>query len=245
MPGAWEAKPVSILVAILTREVVHMSWTMGLKSLILPGGVISTLTGMPFDHARNMACQQAIEGKFTHLFFLDDDTIPPHDAVVRLLQHNVPIVSGVYYRRSPPIGIPVMLRDVFDSNGKLRGRQHVEQYKIPDLIEVDYVGSGCLLIKREVLEQCPPQTRECPKCKVEYPSEHRWFDWAVDRHDLPPDRRLSEDYTWNAHVRRHGYKILVDTSIQCRHVGWAEARLERQGKNIGPVFIPADVRCQA
>lgn len=221
-----------------------MSWAMGFKSLIIPNGSVSTLTGMPFDHARNMACQQCLEGGFTHLFFLDDDTIPPHDAIPRLLAHNLPIVSGVYYRRSPPIGLPVMLKDVFDEKGKLLGRQHCVQYQIPCLLEVDYVGSGCLLIKREVLEKCPPQTRSCPNCKVDFESEHRWFDWAVDRIDLPPDRKLSEDYTWNFHVRKHGYKIMVDTSIQCRHVGWAEARLEKQGNRIEPVFVPADLRCQ-
>ena len=118
-----------MLVAILTRETVHMAWALGFKGLIIPNGNVTVLSGMPFDNARNAACQQALDGGFSNLMFLDDDTIPPHDVIPRLLAHNLPIVSGVYYRRSPPLGLAVMLKDVKGPDGKLQGRQHVQQYQ--------------------------------------------------------------------------------------------------------------------
>ena len=238
MAGSWEIREQrKVFCAILTREQVTMAWALAFKNLIIPGQA-GVLTGMPFDMARNTACQQALDGGFEYLFFLDDDCCPPPDAILRLLSHNVPIVSGVYYRRSNPIGFPVMLRNVPG------GRKYVTEYKIPDLIEVDYVGAGCLLIHRSVLEQMPPQQRPCPNCKTTFDSEHRWFDWRVDWLDRDTDglNRLSEDYQWNEWARKNGFKIMVDTSIQCRHIGLAEARLHREGDKVQPIYVPAEMR---
>ena len=112
MAGSWEIKAArQVLCAILTREMTSMAWSMGFKRLIVPGNGdnIVPLAGMPFDHARNMACEQTLSGGFDWLFFLDDDVITPPDAILRLIAHNKPIVSGVYYRRSPPIGLPVIM----------------------------------------------------------------------------------------------------------------------------------------
>ncbi len=206
MPGAWELKEQnSVLVAILHVEQTTIAWSFGLRNLIVPGGVIG-LTGMPYCMARNVACQRALEGGFTHLFFLDSDVIPPRDAILRLRSHNAPIVSGLYCRRSPPHGIPVMIR----------GRDWVTEFPPNSLIEVDLVGSGCLLIHRQLLEALPP-----PKDRP----EKRWFHWKVDRAGLEGQGEcLSEDFVFCKRVREElGIPILVDTGVQCKHIGYAEA----------------------
>lgn len=200
MAGSWEIlNQTQVLVVILTREIVTTAWSIGFRNLQIPG-TYTFLTGMPFDHARNTGCQKVLELDFQWLFFLDDDTIPPPDAIYRLLAHKKPIVSGLYYRRSPPL-YPVMLRET------PAGKQWITEYKNPDLIEVDYVGSGCLLIHRDVLRKVPQP----------------WFEWKVDRGDLPPDQRMSEDFSFCQKARQNGYKIFVDTSIQCRHLGVGES----------------------
>jgi hypothetical protein len=213
MPGAWEIiNQQRVLVVILTREVTSAAWAFGFRNLNIPGSYTG-LSGMPYDHARNTGCQKLLEIDWEYVFFLDDDTIPPPDAITRLMAHKVPIVSGVYYRRSPPI-TPVMLREDAGS------RTWITQFKVPDLMEVDYVGAGCLLIHRDVLTTLPPP----------------WFDWRVDRYDLPPPQRMSEDFRFCQYARENGYKILVDTSVQCRHVGLGESR-------VGGEFIPAELIC--
>lgn len=203
VPGAWELREQQrVLCGILHVETTSVAWALALRNLDIPGPIIP-LTGMPFDHARNSAVQHMLSGPFQWMFFLDSDVAPPRDAVRRLLAHRQPIVSGLYARRSPPEGIPVMLKD-----GKW-----IRDYQPNALVEMDLVGAGCLLVHREVFEKVPPQR-----------PGHPWFDWRVNMAGhLPPGECLSEDFTWNAWVRKHGYRILVDTSIVCRHIGMAEA----------------------
>jgi len=113
----------------------------------------------------------------------------------------------MYCRRSPPHAVPVMIK-----NG-----QWVTQFAPGAVVDVDLVGAGCLLVHRSVLESLPPSDPNRGK---------RWFDWRVDmQHLLPPGEAMSEDFTFCLNARKHGYKILVDTSIRCRHVGLAEADL--------------------
>lgn len=204
MPGSWEAANFHrVLGVVLSTDNTTVAWAFGLRSLIFPGEFMA-LAGMPFDHARNVGAMKALESNATHVFYLDSDVIPPRDAVIRLLAHNQPIISGMYCRRSPPAAVPVMIKD----------NQWITQFPKGKLIEVDMVGAGCLLIQRDVLANLPPQR----------PGKH-WFDWRVDLPDLQEKglRPLSEDFTLCEHARKHGYKILVDTSIQCRHIGLAEA----------------------
>lgn len=202
MPGAWEQSPTSVLCAILHTENTTVAWSLGLRNLQLPNGNIMPISGMPYDHARNQACMSLIESKHEWLFFLDSDVIPPPDAVLRLLAHQKPIISGVYCRRSPPIAVPVMLK-----NG-----QWITQLPESGLIDVDVVGAGCLLIHRSVLESFKPHR----------PGKH-WFDWTIDaKGHVPPDECMSEDFTFCVMARKQGYKILVDPSVRCKHVGYSE-----------------------
>jgi hypothetical protein len=201
MAGAWEIyNQQRVLVVILTRELTSVAWAFGFKNLQIPG-TYTGLSGMPYDHARNTGCQKLLELGWEYVF-LDDDTVPPPDAIYRLMAHKQPMSAGLYYRRNPPI-VPVMLKE------SPSGRNWISQFKAPDLMEVDFVGSGCLLIHRDVLT-----TLKAP-----------WFDWRVDRYDLPAHERMSEDFRFCQYARENGYKILVDTSVQCRHIGLGEVEL--------------------
>lgn len=206
MPGSWEMQNQhSVLCAILHTEHTSVAWAFGFRNLIIPGACMG-LTGMPFDMARNAACMRALEVGATHIYFIDSDVVAPRDTILRLLAHNKPLISGVYCRRSPPHGVPVMLK-----NGKW-----VTDLPKNKIIDVDVCGAGCLLIRRDVLERMKPQRPDAGK---------HWFDWRVDCQGLlPPGECLSEDFTFNIAVKRQlGIPTLVDTSIQCRHVGLAEA----------------------
>ncbi len=181
-----------------------MAWAYGLRNLIIPGQAFG-LAGMPFDHARNTACQQALQAGADFLFSLDSDVVPPRDTILRLMKHDLPVVSGIYCRRSPPHSVPVMIR-----NG-----QWITEFPANSLIEVDLVGAGCLLIRRDVLEKLPP---------IDDKRGKHWFDWRVDMVGLiPQGEALSEDFSFCLQCRKHGIPIVVDTSIQARHVGFGES----------------------
>jgi len=204
MPGAWEKEGREVLVGILTRDLVSTQWAIGFKALALPPTAgWTTITGMPFDSGRNVCCERVLKNDFKYLMFLDDDVIPPPDAYMKLVKHNVDIVSGLYVRRTEPIA-PVMIRY---KDGK---PEWVTNF-VPDSIqEVDLVGAGCLLIHKKVLQAMPPP----------------WFEWKVDRKDLPPMERTSEDFTFCKKAKELGFKILVDTSVKCLHVGLGQSSME-------------------
>jgi hypothetical protein len=208
--GSWEILN-SVLVGILHVDVTTVAWSLGLRNLQLPQySRILPVAGMPYDHARNSVCETALKEGFQWVLMLDSDVIPPNDAVLRLLRHNLPVVSGLYCRRSPPCAIPVMIKD----------GQWVTKFPANALIEVDYVGAGCLLINRSVLEKLPPPAGHPGK---------RWFHWKVDaRGHEDTAGCLSEDFVFNRRCKLElGIPTMVDTSIVCRHVGSAQATIGR------------------
>lgn len=215
MPGAWELRQQSsVLCAVLHVDTTSIAWAIGLRNLIIPGPVMP-LAGMPYDMARNVACMRTLESGAEWLFFLDSDVIPPRDAVPRLMAHKKPIVSGIYCRRSPPCSVPVMIKD----------GSWMTSFPPQGLFEVDLVGAGCLLIHRTVLEQLPPLD-----------PGHHWFSWRVDMKGTPgmvDGECLSEDFSFCVHARRHGFPVLVDPTIQCKHIGFAQATFGQ--------FAPLDV----
>lgn len=190
------------MVAILTRELVATKWAMGLRNLSLPpSSGVTFRTGEPFDVARNRACDDALAANFQWVMFLDDDVIAPPDTFARLARHNLDVVSGLYYRRHEPI-CPVAMTMV---DGK---PTWVTSWNPPEcVLDVDLVGAGCLLIHRRVLE------------RIERP----WFDWEIGR-KVPEGRTaMSEDFAFCLKVKVAGFKVHLDTSVRCAHVGLGQA----------------------
>jgi hypothetical protein len=220
MAGAWEILAHKrVMVGILHVDTTTVAWAFGLRSLQLPhGSGVFGFTGMPFDHARNTACMTALEHRFDYIFFLDSDVVPPPDAVARLMAHNKPLVSGLYCRRSPPVGVPVAIK-----NG-----QWLTKYRPGSLVEVDYVGAGCMLIHRSILETMKPQR-----------DGKHWFDWRVDMKGiLPAGECLSEDFTYCKAVKSQlGIPTLLDTSVVCKHIGYAQSSF-MQFESLGAVPVP-------
>lgn len=205
MSASWEQISITtneVLVVILTRETVSTVWALNLRNMILPkNSSIMPLSGMPFDHARNTGVQRALEGGYDNLFFLDDDVIIPPDTYQILKSRNKDIISGLYYRRADPM-VPCMLKRIHGSSPTW-----ITSYSENELKEVDFVGAGCLLIKRDVLE------------KVKKP----WFNWLVDDDNNNPYGKISEDFYFCKKSQESGFKIFVDTSVQCRHVGYGQS----------------------
>jgi len=200
MPGSWEYEPPLCYVAILTRGTVPVKWARSLRELVLPNSTIGFIAGMPFDHARNTAVETVLKNNFKWLLFLDDDVIAPPNVLETLTRHELDIVSGLYYRRNIPI-TPVMMREGIPPS-------YITDFTPGSLIEADLVGCGCLLIHRRVLETVPSP----------------WFEWRLDRKDLPENEKCSEDFAFCRNAKKSGFKIYVDTSVSCEHAGYAGSR---------------------
>lgn len=191
-----------VVLAVLTREMVSTRWAFAFRELRLPEGtkILPPIAGLPFDHGRNEAVKAALTEGADWLLFIDDDVIAPPDTFERLSSHGREIVSGLYYRRNAPI-TPVMF---YESGGR---PVPVSRFNRGGLLEVDFVGAGCLLIHKTVFSA------------IEKP-----FEWMMDRTDLPPGERVGEDMAFCAKARKAGFRVAVDTTVECHHLGLGETR---------------------
>lgn len=208
----------TVLMAVPTRGMVSMEWAMALRHLYIPAGVtleVQGLAGLPIDDMRNEFVATFLKGNYDYLFFNDDDTLLPPKALERLLERDLDVVSGLYYRRVTPIE-PVAMVDDPSVGGT--GIRCIKEYGI-GLMPVDYVGAGCLLISRKVLET------------VEYP----WFFWARNDPRVLIPERISEDLYFCRKAREAGFSIFLDASIRCLHVGMGKGQ-------VGGTFVPSETK---
>lgn len=115
----------------------------------------------PVWYMRQEMIKQALESKsadgqpFSHFVFIDTDVMVPTGWLTKLLSHDIPLVSGVYYTD--------------------RGHPVNRKFGVPfigvGLMEVDVFSMGLSLIKREVLEKVPypaPEPITKPDADIEW-----------------------------------------------------------------------------
>jgi hypothetical protein len=98
--------------------------------------------------ARTAIAKTAVTREADALLFIDDDMTFEEDALLRLLAHDKPAVSALYFQRARPTG-PVMYNKA--------GAQWTPILKYPNdtLIPVGGFGLGLALIKTDVFRQIP------------------------------------------------------------------------------------------
>lgn len=96
------------------------------------------------DVNRNGIMSQIEDSAADYIYWFDDDTAHPPGALRQLLDLKVPFAAGLYYLKNPPY-VPVAY--FINPNGTYRS---LLQFKLGELIEVDFTGMGCALIHRDV-----------------------------------------------------------------------------------------------
>jgi len=194
MSGAWENKP-KLIIAIPHTGHVTMAWALAFRQLDHPPALYCLNRGIPLDIARNELASEVFKHDAEWLFFLDSDIIPPRDAIIKLMSHNLDIVGGLYYKRMPPVH-PAMWR--LAPKPRPEGKYiPIMHFQKGQLIECDVIGMGCTLIHRRVLE------------RLEQPY-FKWTQWW--KRD-----GVSEDFYFCEKAKEAGFRIYCDTSIICRH----------------------------
>lgn len=164
----------------------------------------------PLDSVRNELCQQALITDCTHIFWCDTDQVYAPDTLIRLMDHNLPIVCAKVHRRRQPFD-PLLKRinpDVEDKQNPYIDVEYDEwalRDKANQLISVDATGFGCNLMWIEVIENIKPP----------------WFMF-----DLYQKPIVGEDFYFWKKAREAGYQIFVDCSIDVGHIGMAVVNQE-------------------
>ena len=180
-----------VLIAMPSTGYIPAQTVSSLLELITP---VQTkhciLIGALVYEARERIAKSAIEEGYTHILWLDSDVTVPADALLRLIDCNSPIASGVVFRRVAPYTPTIYKRQ---ANGA-----YCEYLNIPDygIINADACGFGCVLTETEALI--------------------RMYE-TYDRLFFPEE--LGEDLQFCKRAADVGIHVKVDTSVKCGHLG--------------------------
>jgi hypothetical protein len=191
--------------------------------------------------ARNYLVDEFLRSGMTHLLFLDADIhFDPNDVLAMIamsLKHDdMHILGGPYPKKSinwNNIALAARNHPEMDP-GELSGlvgdfvfnpvKGGPQQFNVTQPLEVMEVGTGFMLIKREVFEgfaKAYPEKAYLPDHRgtAHFDGKreiHAYFDCVID-----PDskRYLSEDYMFCQYARKIGYKVWICPWMRTDHVG--------------------------
>lgn len=155
------------------------------------------------EKARNELVWNAVNEKATHLMMIDSDMVFPPGGIDKLVDDNKDIVGGLYYGRIHPRAMAFHV----NPDGSTR---NVDPSKEKGVFEVDFVGTGFLLINMNVFKTLMP-----PFFKFSYEPE-KFGIKATDK--VAP--ALGEDAFFCLNAKQHGFKVWCDSEIELGHVGY-------------------------
>lgn len=222
MPHVWDLFGVKneedIGVDIITPIAgdVSLEWAQRALNLHTPDGKSTRVhfhRGDTADVAREYLLGKAMQTNSDWIFYLDSDVIPPENVLETLMGHDLPIVSGIYNSKTP---------DIPWSMWRYEWAYNEKEIVVPvryweeRLIEVDTVGFGCILIKKDVIRDMWKKS-DLPLFFLSTNRSTR----LLDKLTVPSPRMLacSEDFWFCLLAKACGYKIMVDTEVKCSHMG--------------------------
>lgn len=187
----------------------------GLNAVARPGEptIYVESGGGSLDRGRNLLVQKFLQTDYPWLLQVDTDQFFSVEQFDRLRatadEVERPIVSGLYFANERPPR-PAMYRWTDEGVGK-----SVLEWEEDEVIEVDGVGGGFLLVHRSVYEA------------MNHPDEYegRAGSWFNQSGRGPNGQLLNEDSSFCVRAQAHGYRIYVDTGVFVGHIksrilGW-------------------------
>lgn len=182
-----------ILICVPCMDMVASGFAQSLAVLQKGGNetaIVFECGSLIYD-ARNKLAKQAIKMQADYTMWFDSDMIFQSDTMLRLLKHDAPIVSGAYFRRSPPYHLVAF--DKCDAEK----REWTDLPLPTETVKCGGVGFGCVLVRTDVLFEVAAKYKT-------------WFE---------PMNGFGEDLSFCYRARQCGFDVLLDPTITCGHVG--------------------------
>jgi len=151
----------------------------------------------PISYNRNLAVKNFLDKpEYDYLLFLDGDIVPPLN-ILDLALYDKDIIGGVCfgYLRAENFGygiVPFVMRQNEKGTYDVMNLDGTE-----GLVECDGIGSGCMLIKREVLE------------KMKYPFKNIYDEDGIKLRGL--------DFNFCTESKKKGFKVWAHLNYPCGH----------------------------
>ena len=153
------------------------------------------------------------EPKLSHIFMCECDMLLPHDAILKLLEVDQPIVSGLYFLRGGR-GQPCLYTKAFTTKDNPYVHSPVTVFPLDHPFPLDKNGHGgcpglgCVLIRREVFETIP------------WP----WFDLK--------EGKFGSDMYFYTLVRDAKFDVWVNPQVRCYQIDYLVDGFEQYEKRI-------------
>lgn len=198
-----EEKKLDILVAIPSMGEVSMVFTAALVGMILktkekyPNCTIKLATSIRrlIHRSRAELAEAFLETDCNYLMWIDDDNPPKPDDLNKLIELDLPIVSGLYFRRNPPYEPIIMVERENGIGTERRPDLYRNGAKTP--FKVHSTGMGFMLMKREVVENVK----------------------ALGVSLFEIRGHIGEDIWFCLQARQAGYDVMVAPEVEIAHLG--------------------------
>ena len=190
-----------VSICVPCRDLVHAAFAYDLAKLLQHCQSVGIevephfCMGTLIVNQREQLVDMAHAAGSTHVLWLDSDMMFPPDTLQRLLAHDVGIVAGNYVTRQYPHKT-VAYKRLMD------WKSYVVHDGTEDLIAVEAVGMGCMLVDMTITEQMAR-----PRFQT---------SWIEDSRD-----HMGEDFYFCSRARELGHTIWIDDklSMDLQHLG--------------------------
>lgn len=160
----------------------------------------------PIEHNRNKMVKDFLENTTAEfLLFIDGDNVPPIN-VLDLADYQKDIIGGLCFGWKHNTVIPLILELNTKENIE-KGEDKYRVMEVPEdkgLVECDGVGTGLMMIKRDVLEE------------IKYPFENYYDEDGIKTTGL--------DLNFCEKAKKKGFKVYCHTDFQVAH--WNNRNLQ-------------------
>lgn len=183
--------------------------------------VFERVSGMKVDEARNELARRAMKSGAEYLLFVDNDIVPPEDGLCKLLEtmetnKNIGMVSGDYTLK----GIPNDSAHLCLDEGIVAELNRIKNREKDGKVECDWLCAlGFALIRTSCFNQ------------IRYP-------WFLCHSKDAKEAYVNEDAHFTELLMESGYKVIIDKSIQCKHIDFANKKV--YGYNNNQVYCEYD-----
>ena len=194
---------------------------------------------MPYEHnfvtneslvtrARNMLTHNFLATDCTHMLFIDADVAFDPQGIVKMVESDLPLIGGLYAKKYINWG-KVHYAATHNVKPENLHSAACDYYVRGDVqmgtdkpVEVVSVGTGLMLIKREVFDTLRPDTKISKLGSAVVgqiqatDSVYHFFDTGVDD---KTGEFLSEDYAFCQRWRAKGGKVYAAPWVNTVHIG--------------------------
>ena len=197
----WSLKKSKLAILVPCRDTLHSAFALCLAEMVKLNTMNNIDTHIVMEASTILLTQRerlALEAQkigAEYMMWLDSDMVFPATTALRLMAHQEDVVAANYVRRQPPYkGV------AYETIGDWENPLAYEPQD--DLVEVEGIGMGCMLVKTSILDEIPQPWFE--------------FGWVPETQDL-----LGEDMIFCQKMAQVGYTVKVDTnlSMETKHLG--------------------------